>query len=68
MEKNENKDTMAPNLWDAESGSKREVYSNASIPQEARKFSNKQPNLIPKVARKRTNKTHNQQKEGNNKY
>ena len=45
---------------------KREVYSNTGLPQEARKISNKQPNLTPKEARKRrTNKTQTQNKEGN---
>lgn len=36
--------------------SKREVYSD-TIPQETRKFSNKQPNFAPKAIRERTNKT-----------
>lgn len=39
------------------SSSKREVYSNTSLLQETRKISNKQPNLIPKATRERTNKT-----------
>ena len=34
---------------------KREVHSNTGPPQEARKFSNNQPNIIPKGAR--TNNT-----------
>jgi len=37
----------------SKSCSKREVYSNAGIPQEARKISNKQPNLTSKRARKK---------------
>ena len=37
--------------------SKREDDSNASLLQEARKISNKQPKLTPKLPRKRTNKT-----------
>ena len=38
--------------------SKREVYSNTSLPQEIRKISNKQPKLTPKATREgRTNKT-----------
>ena len=37
--------------------SKREVYSNTSLPQEIRKISNKQPNLIPKGTRERTNQS-----------
>ena len=50
------------------SSSKREVYSNRSLPQETRKFSNKQPNLTPKATReRRTKKPHNQQKERNHK-
>ena len=34
--------------------SKREGYSNRSLPQETRTASNKQPNLIPKATRERT--------------
>ena len=42
----------------SESSSKRDVYSNTSLPQETRKMSNKEPNLTSKGARKRrTNKT-----------
>ena len=42
----------------SKSSSKREVYSNTSIPQETRKISNKQSNLTPKGTReRRTNKT-----------
>ena len=40
-------------LWCSKSGSKREVCSNTGLPQEARKISNKQPNLTYKGARKR---------------
>ena len=41
----------------SESSSKREVCSDTSLPQEIRKISNKQPNLIPKGTReRRTNK------------
>ena len=36
-----------------QSSSKREVYSNTVLPQEARKISNKQPNLTPKAIRER---------------
>ena len=40
------------------SSSKSEVYSNIGIPQEPRKISNRQPNFVPKGARKiTTNKT-----------
>ena len=42
----------------------REVYSNIGLHQESRKISDKQPNLTPKGARKRTtNKTQSQQNE-----
>ena len=42
----------------SKSSSKREVYSNTSLPQQIRKISNKQPNLTPKALReRRTNKT-----------
>ena len=36
--------------------SKREVYSNTSLPQETRNISNKQPNLTPKEIRERRTK------------
>ena len=39
------------------SGSKREVHSDTILPQKAREISNKQSNLKPKGARKRSNKT-----------
>ena len=52
----------------SKSSSKREFYSNTSLPQEIRKISNKQPNLSPKGIRKRgTNKAQNKQKQKNNK-
>ena len=42
----------------SKSSSKKEVYSNAIVPQETRKISNKQPTLTPKAIReKRTKKT-----------
>ena len=42
----------------SKSSSKREVYSNISLPKETRKISNKQSNLTPKGTReRRTNKT-----------
>ena len=34
--------------------SKREVYSNTTLPQETRKTFNRQPNFIPKTTGKRT--------------
>ena len=41
----------------SKSSSKREVYSNTILPQETRKISNEQPNLIPKAIRERRIKT-----------
>ena len=38
------------------SSSKREVYSNTILPQETRKTSNRQPNLMPKTTGKRRTK------------
>ena len=47
-----------------QNSSKREVYSDTGLPQETRKISNKQPNLIPKGTRKiRTNTTQSSWKE-----
>ena len=41
IETNENENTMVRNLWEApKNGSKREVYSNIGLYQEARKISN----------------------------
>ena len=40
----------------SKSSSEREVYSNTILPQEARKTSNRQPNLTPKTTRKRRTK------------
>ena len=40
----------------SKSSSKREVYSNSISPQETRKISNKQSNLIPKATRERRTK------------
>ena len=49
----------------SKSSSKREVYSNTSLPQETKNL--KQPKLIPKATKeRRTNKTQNQ-KERNHK-
>ena len=44
------------------SSTKREVYSDTIIPQEARKASNRQPNSTSKAAGKRTKKPQSQQK------
>ena len=50
----------------SKSSSKREVYSNTILPQEARNISNKEPNLTPKTIReRRTKNPQSQQKEGN---
>ena len=47
--------------------SKRELHSDASLPQETRKTSNKQRKLpCKRIRRRRTNKAQSQQKEGNN--
>ena len=40
----------------SESNSKREVYSNAILPQETRKTLNRQPNFTPKATGKRRQK------------
>ena len=52
------------------SSSKREVYSNTTLPQETRKTSNEQPNFTPKtIGKRKTNKQtkKNQQKERDHK-
>ena len=41
----------------SKSSSKREVYSDTSLPQEKRKMLNKQSNLTPKETRKKKNKS-----------
>ena len=38
------------------SSSKREIYSNTTLPRETGKISNKQPNLAPKAIRERRTK------------
>ena len=40
----------------SKSSSKREVYSNTTLPQETRKTSNRQPNFTPKATGKRRKK------------
>ena len=53
----------------SKSSSKRELYSNTNLPQERRKTSNQQPDLTPKVTRKRRTKNpQRQQKEKSHKY
>lgn len=45
-------------MGSSRSNSKREVYSNVSLPQETRRISNKQPNVTHRAIReRRTNKT-----------
>ena len=57
-EQNKVKTQWSKTFGTQQSGSKREVYSNIALFQEARKISSKQPNLTRKEARKRgTNKT-----------
>ena len=48
----------------SKSSSKREVYSNTILPQEARKTSNRQPNFTPKITRKRGTKKYPKLVEG----
>ena len=51
----------------SKNGSKREVYSNTSLPQETRNSSNKKPNCTPKATTERkTDKTQSKQKEKKN--
>ena len=66
LETNDNKDTKIQNLWDTENAAEREVYSNTILPREARKSSNKQPNLTPKPTKNKapnlqTERNHNDQ-------
>ena len=57
LETNDNEKHNNPNsMGCSKSSSKREVYSNAILPQEIRNISNKQPNLTPKATRERTEK------------
>ena len=51
----------------SKSNSKREVYSDTIIPQEARKVSNRRPNSTSKAAGKRTKNPQSQHKEGDHK-
>ena len=46
----------------SKSSSNREVYSNITLPQEARKTSNRQPKFTAKPTGKRTTKQTNKQK------
>ena len=67
METNEDESMVFQNLWDSAKAVIRWLFRNRGLPQETRKISNKQLNLTPKRARKRTNKIQNQKKEGNKK-
>ena len=51
----------------SKSSSKRVLYSNTIIPQEARKALNRRPNSKSKAAGKRRKKPKSQQKEGDHK-
>ena len=51
------KTKLPKSLRCSKSDSKREVYSNTRLHREIRKISDKQPNLTPEGALKRTNKT-----------
>ena len=62
------KTQLSKSMGCSKSSSKKEVYSDTDCPQEMRKISKKQPNLLFKGIRKRrTNNAQKQQKEGNNK-
>ena len=52
-------------MGSSKSSSKREVYSNAILPQETIKAWNRQPNLTPKTSGKRRTKKTPQLTEGN---
>lgn len=52
METNENENTKS--LGCSMSNFQRKVYGDTGLPPEARKISSKQPDLIPKGARRRT--------------
>ena len=56
LETNDNENTVPQNLRLSKSSSKRDVYSDTIIPQEARKASNRQPNATSKAAGKRRTK------------
>ena len=49
IETNDNPNNDPKPMGYCESSSKREVYSNRNLPQETRKISRKQSNLIPKA-------------------
>lgn len=53
FETKENVNVTYQNLWMQLNNSRREVYGNKCLPQEARKVLNKQLNLTPQGIRKR---------------
>ena len=53
LETNNNKNNFTNSMGYSKSRSKREVHSDIDLPQETRKISNKQINLLPKRIRKR---------------
>ena len=58
LETSDNEKIRSKTYGCSKSSSKKEVYSNKSLPQEIRKTSNKRPNLAPKAIReRRTGKT-----------
>ena len=66
MEANENENTTVQNIGMQLGDHKREVYSITDLPQEGRKDSNTQLNLIPKGPGKKTaNEAQNHYKKGN---
>ena len=54
LETNDNENSKP--MGCSKSSSKKEVYSNTILPQEARKRSNRQPNFTPKITGKRRKK------------
>ena len=57
LETDDDQNTTIQNLWDATKIVLRAKSSNTGFFKKTRKISNQQPNLPPKVIRKRTNKT-----------
>ena len=50
LETHKNEKATTPNPWDtAKKSPKREIHSKIDLPWEARKMTNKKPNLMPKV-------------------
>ena len=57
LETNDNEKMTTQNLWNAaKNSSKREFYSNTTLPQEKRKTLNRQPNFTPKTNWEKNNK------------